>query len=79
MVKTFDLINVEEKHFFPHLFNKVANLNVELPHLPPPADYLFSSMKPAKKEAFDRWYSVAKTEPFCLREALASYCTSDVS
>jgi hypothetical protein len=34
LVKTFDL-PVEEKRFFPHLYNKACNYNVTLPYLPP--------------------------------------------
>lgn len=79
MVKTFGLEGVEEKEFFPHLFNKDQNLDIVLPHLPPKDDYLYRSMKPSKKEKFENWYETAREEPFSLIEALASYCCSDVS
>ena len=78
MVKTFNLENVEEKHFFPHLYNRTENLDIVLPHLPPKEDYLHKHMKTGKKEAFERWYESAKNQVFCLKEQLASYCCSDV-
>ena len=35
MKATFELDDtIEEKHFFPHYFNKTANYENELPHLP---------------------------------------------
>ena len=35
MKATFELDDgIEEKHFFPHYFNKTSNYGVELPHLP---------------------------------------------
>jgi hypothetical protein len=79
MTKTFDLDGVEEKEFFPHMYNKDRNLDRILPQLPPKEDYLYKSMKPDKKMQFEEWYAGAKDEPFSLREALASYCCSDVS
>jgi hypothetical protein len=78
MVSTFGLNNVEEKPFFPHIYNKKVNLDVELPHLPPKSDYLYRSMKPKKKQAFEQWYNAAVNTPFCLRQELASYCSADV-
>jgi hypothetical protein len=79
MVKTFGLKGVEEKHFFPHLYNRTENLDVELPHLPQKDDYLYRSMMPKKKSNFDEWYESAKLNPFTLKEELASYCCADVS
>jgi hypothetical protein len=78
MVRTFELEGVEEKEFFPHLYNRDQNLDVQLDNLPPKEDYIHRAMKPSKKEKFEEWYESAKDEPFCLREALASYCCSDV-
>jgi hypothetical protein len=78
MVKTFGLLGVEEKEFFPHLYNRDQNLDTILPHLPAKEDYLYRSMKPSKKDSFEAWYETVKNEPFSLSEALASYCCADV-
>jgi hypothetical protein len=77
--KTFALKDVEDKPFFPHLYNKSCNLDTVLPHHPPKDDYIYKAMKPAKKEKFEAWYETVKEKPFCLKESLASYCCSDVS
>jgi hypothetical protein len=45
--KTFSL-DVEEKMFFPYLFCRRQNKEIELPHLPPMKDYIPSTMKPEK-------------------------------
>jgi hypothetical protein len=78
MPSTFGLTGVEDKPFFPHLYNRTENLDVVLPHLPQKDDYIYRAMKPGKKEAFDLWYDGAKNQSFCLKEELASYCCSDV-
>ena len=47
---TFDLKNVENKKFFPHLYNKMVNLEAEpLSSLPPKSDYFYSSMNSTKE------------------------------
>jgi hypothetical protein len=75
--KTFNL-DVEEKKFFPHLYNRKENLRVRLPHLPPKEDYLCDAMKPKKRKEFIQWYEENKHEEFHLAEKLAEYCCSDV-
>jgi len=75
--KTFDL-PIEEKQFFPHLYNRRENLPVHLPHLPPKEDYLYDSMKPSKRAEFLEWYESNNNEGFDLNEKLAEYCCSDV-
>lgn len=77
LVETFNL-GVEEKKFFPHLYNTSSNYGVTLPHLPPPEDYLPASMRPKQKAEFERWYEEHRNEPFNLCERLSEYCVSDV-
>jgi hypothetical protein len=62
MPSTFGLTGVEDKPFFPHLYNRTENLVVILPHLPQKDDYIYRAMKPGKKEAFDLWYEFYKFE-----------------
>ena len=75
--KTFNL-GIEEKKFFPHLFNRTENLHVRLPHLPPKEDYLCNQMKPGTRIEFMKWYESNKDDEFQLKEKLAEYCCSDV-
>jgi hypothetical protein len=75
---TFGLCDVEDKPFFPHLYNCDENLHHTLLGLPSKEDYLYRSFLPEKKKKFDVWYAENGNEPFTLSEALASYCCSDV-
>lgn len=76
---TFDLKNVENKKFFPHLYNKMVNLEAEpLSSLPPKSDYFYSSMNFDKRREFDKWYEVHKNDGFDLKEMLPLYCMADV-
>jgi G:T-mismatch repair DNA endonuclease (very short patch repair protein) len=77
LVETFKL-EVEEKKFFPHMFNRSCNYGVTLPHLPPAEDYLPASMRPKQKAEFEKWYAQHCGKPFNLCEKLAEYCVSDV-
>jgi len=77
MPATFNL-QIEEKKFFPHLYNKRENLSVLLPHLPPKEDYIYNSMKPSARIEFIRWYDQHQNDEFHLAEKLAEYCSGDV-
>ena len=69
---TFNL-KCENKLYFPHLFNKVANKDVILPCLPPKDDYMPKSKKPDDFQKFEKWYEEHKNEPFSLKEQLKMY------
>lgn len=71
-------LDVQDKPFFPYLFNRPENYGQRLPHLPPKEDYLYAGFDPAKRKKFDQWYNEHRNEPFFLDEALASYCVNDV-
>uniref|UniRef100_A0A915DMY3 DNA-directed DNA polymerase n=1 Tax=Ditylenchus dipsaci TaxID=166011 RepID=A0A915DMY3_9BILA len=60
--KSFEL-HVEEKAFFPYLYNNPANYGQVLSHLPPRDNYLHCSMKPTIKEKFEQWYSMNYNTP----------------
>ena len=78
MPSTFNL-QIEEKKFFPHLYNKRENLEILLPHLPPKEDYIFNSMKPKARAEFLSWYEQHQNDEFLLSEKLAEYCSGDVN
>lgn len=76
--KTFGIVD-EDKQFFPHIFNTLANINCPaLPGLPPKDDYLYKSMKIEKRRRFLDWYRENQHQQFDLKEQLADYCMSDV-
>lgn len=77
LVKTFEL-DIEEKMFFPHLFNVESNYGVICNSLPPKEDYLHYKMMPSVREKFELWYeaAVAKGADFNLCEKLPEYCLS---
>lgn len=75
LVKTFDL-NIQEKLYFPHLYNKESNYGFKRKTLPPKEDYLDYQMLPTVKEKFDKWYEIQCTQEFDLCEKLAEYCCS---
>ena len=77
MPGTFNL-QIEEKKYFPHLYNKRENLSVRLPYLPPKEDYIYNSMKPTARIEFLRWYDEHQNDEFLLAEKLAEYCSGDV-
>ncbi|KAL3084889.1 hypothetical protein niasHT_038662 [Heterodera trifolii] len=70
-------LDVEDKPFFHHLANRPENYGREI-H-PTPDEYLANGMMPGKRRQFDEWYAAHRQEPFRLDEALASYCTNDIS
>ncbi|KAH7698432.1 Protein C25F9.2 protein, partial [Aphelenchoides avenae] len=71
-------LGIEEKQFFPHLFNKPANYTRRLRHLPKRKYYVPDSMKPEKREQFKKWYREHKNTPFYLPDKLREYCCNDV-
>jgi hypothetical protein len=78
LIKAFGL-NIIDKQYFPHLFNKPSNYNNPLPHLPPSNDYLPETMKTADRQKFMDWYNRNYNTPFDLKEKLPEYCSNDVS
>uniref|UniRef100_A0A914QJN6 DNA-directed DNA polymerase n=1 Tax=Panagrolaimus davidi TaxID=227884 RepID=A0A914QJN6_9BILA len=78
MVSTFSL-EIEEKQWFPHTFNTVANYNVELPTLPNLAHYCPNTMSVKKRAAFMEWYNANWNTPFSLKTQLPLYCKNDVN
>lgn len=79
-VKTFDLRipGIEGKQFFPYKFNEPENYYKKLDSLPAKEFYTPNSMAPRKREEFLKWYDANQHTQFCLKEALADYCQSDV-
>lgn len=78
---TFELGSAEgisKKPFFPHYFNKRANLNRELDCLPPARYYGPKEMKEGALREFVSWYAANRAQPFLLRDALLDYCINDV-
>lgn len=76
--KTFGL-KVQAKPFFPYLFVRRPNLDLNLPYLPPSSDYQPEWMSEAERSNFVRWYNSERHTPFHLRTALESYCDNDVT
>ncbi|KAH7709673.1 hypothetical protein AAVH_23057 [Aphelenchoides avenae] len=70
-------LDIEEKQFFPHLFNKPANYARHLRHLPKRKYYAPETMKPEKRKAFKDWYRINRNTPFFLPDKLREYCTND--
>lgn len=74
-------LEVQDKGWFPYLWNKEENLNIHLRNLPPREYYNPDGMKQDKLEAFEEWYeanAVKKKTPFKLRWELKLYCMNDV-
>lgn len=69
---------VQDKPFFPHMFNTPRNYYKRLKHLPPAKFYMPDSMKPEKRKAFYEWYEQNKDTPFCLEKVIREYCKADV-
>jgi hypothetical protein len=78
MIETFGLEGLQDKPFFPYLYNRKQNLGKSLSHLPPPEAYCYSTMTPKNKTIFDKWYEDHKKQKFVLSEELAKYCLNDV-
>ncbi|KAH7697592.1 hypothetical protein AAVH_35324, partial [Aphelenchoides avenae] len=79
LVEAFQL-GIEEKQFFPHLYNKACNYNASArrTELPPLEDYCPLGMKPGKYQKFVKWYEENRHTDFYLPEKLLEYCLSDV-
>jgi hypothetical protein len=74
-------LKVEDKGYFPHLFNKPENMRTQLPNLPPMESYNPDGMKEEEAINFYYYYYVnarLKKTPFLLSEALVEYCLQDV-
>ncbi|KAH7660533.1 hypothetical protein AAVH_43683, partial [Aphelenchoides avenae] len=69
---------VEDKPYFPYLFNRRANYDRRLPHLPPKQTYEPQHMKPEERVNFEKWYEDNYWTPFYLPDALREYVTNDV-
>lgn len=77
LVPTFSL-NIENKQWFPYLFNTRSNYDVELDHLPDKKYYLPNSMKPKKRDNFLQWYEANYFTPFSLKTQIPIYTINDV-
>ena len=72
-------LNVIEKKYFPHKYNRPENIHIVRQILPPKDDYCPQSMGSiSKRQAFDEWYDENVNTQFCLRDALQEYCENDV-
>lgn len=86
-------LDIEEKQFFPHLFNKPTNYGRHLSHLPNRKYYSPDTMKPEKRKEFKHWYrqnryfhvhaarghrKMLRKTPFFLPDKLREYCRNDV-
>lgn len=74
---TFGL-EVADKPFFPHYYNRHRNLNTTRVSLPAEKFYDPSQMKPKQRNAFIEWYNDNRENPFKLRDQLYDYCKNDV-
>jgi hypothetical protein len=75
---TFDIFD-EQKTFFPHGYNKMANITAGARQgLPPKEDYFYSSMKVEKRREFLQWYLQHREDSFNLPDQLFDYCMADV-
>jgi len=72
-VPTFGL-DIEEKKYFPHKFNREENYNTKLDHLPDVEYYNPCSMMPGGREKFMEWYEANRNQPFSLNDVIADYC-----
>lgn len=69
---------VQKKPPFPHLWNRMENLNKPLDRLPPIKYYCPSQMKQMELAELKQWYSANWRTPFDLKLALIEYCSNDV-
>lgn len=75
-------LEVEDKGWFPHSYNRHENLFTQLPNLPPYDAYGAETMMEEGAFNFQHWYyanAIAKRTPFCLKDALEEYCMQDVA
>jgi len=85
--KTFALEGVESKPYFPHLFTRYENLDLELDQLPDAKYYAPEWMSVKEHAEFQRWYAEEQKRPskegeptkFNLRRDLVLYCKNDVA
>ena len=83
LVGAYDL-QVENKPFFPHLYNTPQNYYKRRSTLPPAKYYQPDAMKPDKRDAFWDWYNKWKDwekktgTKWCLDKVLREYCNNDV-
>jgi len=85
--KTFALVGVESKPYFPHLFTRYENLDLELNQLPEEKYYAPEWMSVKEHAEFQRWHSEEQRNPskpgepakFNLRRDLILYCGNDVA
>ncbi|KAH7691331.1 Protein C25F9.2 protein, partial [Aphelenchoides avenae] len=71
-------LGIEEKQYFPHLYNKPSNYKRRLRHLPKRKYYAPETMKPEKRKAFKTWYRENRNAHFFLPDKLREYCCNDV-
>ncbi|KAL3098454.1 hypothetical protein niasHS_000046 [Heterodera schachtii] len=78
----FGLDGVPDKPFFPYNYIRAENMDVAHVGLPPAADYDPDRMRPAERDAFQRWYAAEQQRRphrlFVLRRELLRYCANDV-
>ena len=70
-------LEVEDKGFFPHLYNKKCNYHVLRDCLPPIEDYIPDSMMPEKYKSFLKWYEENYNTPFLLDDQIEAYGPND--
>ncbi|KAH7709385.1 C25F9.2 protein [Aphelenchoides avenae] len=69
---------VDDKPYFPYLYNRRCNYDRRLPHLPAKQTYEPQHMKPGERVKFEKWYEDNYWTPFYLPDALREYVTNDV-
>lgn len=69
---------VEDKPYFPYLYNRRCNYNRHLEHLPAKRTYNPEAMKPEERVKFGKWYEENYRTPFYLPDALREYVSNDV-
>lgn len=78
----FGLDGVPDKPFFPYHYISAGNMDVQHVGLPPAAAYDPDRMRPAERDAFQRWYAEEQQHRprrvFVLRRELLRYCANDV-
>jgi hypothetical protein len=65
------------KEFFPHGWNRNANMHKQLAHLPPRHHYYPDSMAKKRLEQFEAWYTANYNTQFCLGQQIGPYCQQD--
>lgn len=71
-------LKVNDKPFFPHMYNRSGNYRVRLDHLPDRHYYCPESFSKDKLEKFETWYQQNYNTPFYLPDKLKEYCRNDV-